>query len=93
MDKDDLVSQLRRKQHKAYQWVVPFDAPINPDGPEAADEIERLRASLESSQSELLEALSYGTLSMTKRMVVIDFDSRERAEAMYALLERTSRHG
>jgi hypothetical protein len=58
-------------------------APVCRDAAKAAiaamgvsGEVERLR-----------EALSYGTLSMTKSMVVIDYDSLERAEALFDMLE------
>lgn len=39
-----------------------------------------------SDEGELRGALSYGTVSMTEHMVVIDFEDRERAEAMFAEL-------
>jgi hypothetical protein len=43
-----------------------------------------------SRVDKLEEALSYGTVSMTKRMVVIDFDDRKRAEAMFDALNRSA---
>lgn len=59
------------------------------DGPEQREAQSKARAALSQTegQSRISDALSYGTLSMTKCVVVIDFDSRERAEAMFEALE------
>lgn len=55
----DIVDRLRQTEEETAtigQKLVYLQVPVNPDGPEGADEIERLRSRLENPTEEMLEA-------------------------------------
>jgi hypothetical protein len=55
----DIVERLRHTEEETAtigQELVYLQIPVNPDGPEAADEIERLRRLLKNPTEEMLEA-------------------------------------
>jgi hypothetical protein len=55
----DIVERLRHTEEETAtigQELVYLQIPVNPDGPEAADEIERLRRLLKNPTEEMLKA-------------------------------------
>ena len=91
----DLVERLRRtEKRKSYvttNRTAPiieseYDAPINPDGPEAADTITRLQAALKQREADTLN-----DIAVMMSEFVDNWPQPKRVETAFALIAKTLR--